>query len=582
MKKIIFFLPALLSLAIYVNAQNSSPYWSLSGNTNATSSSKLGTANAINLRLFTNNSERIRINTSGLVGINTTSPTARLQVNSSSGQDPFRAQVNGTTKFILKTNGGATVGGGSTPPANGLYVVGDVGIGTATPSYKLHVTTAGTAIYGNSTGGSSYGVWGNSTYLGVYGSGSTYGVYGSSANNYGVYGISGYLGVYGSGNSYGLYGSGGTTGVFGSGSSYGVRGTSTSNYGVYGASTNYVGVYGGGGTYGVYGNGSSYGVYGNSGYAGIFGKGSSYGLSGEGSYGISANGTSYGIWAQSGDGYAFAGRSTNGQGANIFSTNNTGIVVGTDRTDKNWAAIFNGNVYAYGSYLGSDKALKKNIEPLGDAMQIIARLKPAAYEFVHEGKLAGLRLPGGKHYGLIAQELEEVLPSLVKTSTFSTDMSADGQAATSDSSKTKVTAEPKKREQVELKSVNYIELIPILIAGMQQLSAKNEALESELNELKSLILKDKPTLTSSAAFLKQNIPNPSNHNTVISYYVPANSGYAQIKITDAKGRLVKTFSAAKGEGHINIKSSELPAGTYNYTLYINNKTVDTKQMVLVK
>jgi hypothetical protein len=445
---------------------------------------------------------------------------------------------------------------------------GFLGVGTNSPSYKFHSEATGTAIYGNSTGG-YYGVYGGSTYAGVYGSGTSYGVIGSG--NYGVYG---------GGSSYGLYGSGGTYGVYGNGSSYGVYGNSSSNYGVYGSS----------GYLGVYGTGNSYGVYGNSGYLGTYGKGSSYGLAGEGNYGVSATGTSYGIWAQSGDGYAFAGRSTNGQGANIFSTNNTGIVVGTDRTDKNWAAIFNGNVYAYGVYSGSDKALKKNIEPLGDAMQIIARLKPATYEFKHEGKLSGLRLPGGKHYGLIAQELEEVLPSLVKTSTFYTDMSADGQAATSDSSKTKVTAEPKKREQVELKSVNYIELIPIIVKGMQELytdkDKKINDLQQQINELKAIVetlsKQEGNTRAFSTAFLKQNVPNPVNNNTVISYYIPDNAGYAQIKITDAKGRIVKTFSAAKGEGQLNIKTGELPAGTYNYTLYISNKTVDTKQMVLMK
>jgi len=40
--------------------------------------------------------------------------------------------------------------------------------------------------------------------------------------------------------------------------------------------------------------------------------------------------------------------------------------------------------------------------------------------------------------------------------------------------------------------------------------------------------------------------------------------------------------AAKGEGQINLRSSELPLGTYNYTLYVNNKTLDTKQMVITK
>src|SRR5215212_4401823 len=80
------------------NAQNTSPFWSLAGNSNATSTSKLGTTNAINLRLLTNNAERMRITTSGLVGVGTTSPNTRLHVNSASGANAFRAQVNGSTK----------------------------------------------------------------------------------------------------------------------------------------------------------------------------------------------------------------------------------------------------------------------------------------------------------------------------------------------------------------------------------------------------------------------------------------------------------------------------------------------------
>jgi len=57
---------------------------------------------------------------------------------------------------------------------------------------------------------------------------------------------------------------------------------------------------------------------------------------------------------------------------------------------------------------------------------------------------------------------------------------------------------------------------------------------------------------------------------------------AQIKITDIKGSVLKTFNASKGEGQLMIKNGQLPAGTYNYTLYINNKTVDTKQMILMR
>src|SRR6185503_21204658 len=110
MKKIFQSITILLFVGTIGNAQNTSPYWSLAGNSNATSSSKLGTTNGINLRIFTNNAERIRVTTSGLVGINTTAPNSRLHINSITGQNPLRCQVNGVTKFFVDDLGGVTIG----------------------------------------------------------------------------------------------------------------------------------------------------------------------------------------------------------------------------------------------------------------------------------------------------------------------------------------------------------------------------------------------------------------------------------------------------------------------------------------
>jgi len=536
MKKIYLLIAILLCRVTLSNAQNVSPYWSLAGNSNATSSSKLGTTNAINLRMFTNNVERMRLATSGLVGINTTAPNARLHVNSSSGQNSLRAQVNGSTKFLVSSNGGVAIGANLTPPTNGLYVLGNVGIGTNVPSYKMHVVTPGTAVFGNSTDpvGTYYGVWGNSTYTGVYGTGTTYGVVGR-----GIYG------VVGSGSSYGVYGGGDTYGV------YGTSGT----YGVYGQSN---------GGYGVYGSGGQYGVF---------------------------------------------GYSPAGNGGRFYSADGYGLYAITGRADNSWAAVFDGNVYCYNAYQGSDKNLKKNITEFKDAMSIINKLKPKNYEFITDGKLAPLNLPRGHHYGLIAQDVEQVLPELVKESVHDLNFVkfkeirtlSDGKEPTADTRKgppSGLQKEPELKQTVEnitIKAVNYTELIPIMIKGMQEqqaqmqdLNKKNDEkdklisdLQSQINELKSLITKG-ATIASSTAFLKQNIPNPANNNTVVSYYIPDNAGHAQIKITDVKGSLIKTFTASKGEGQINIRSDELPAGTYNYTLYINNETIDTRQMVLIK
>src|SRR6266496_211933 len=81
MKKIFLSLATLFALVTGTNAQNTSPYWSLAGNSNATSSSKLGTTNAIDLKLFTNNTEKMRITTSGVVSIGTIAPNASAKLD---------------------------------------------------------------------------------------------------------------------------------------------------------------------------------------------------------------------------------------------------------------------------------------------------------------------------------------------------------------------------------------------------------------------------------------------------------------------------------------------------------------------
>ncbi|GBC96256.1 hypothetical protein HRbin16_02058 [bacterium HR16] len=227
--------------------------------------------------------------------------------------------------------------------SNIFYSAGNVGIGTSSPSYPLHVqTTAGDrAIYGLHTAASgiTYGVHGQSTSTegrGVFGyasaaSGNTRGVYGlsGSTEGKGVYGLatafSGLTyGVYGQSYStagFGVYGSasassGVTSGVYGRSDSTSGRGvvgyaaaTSGTNYGVFGQSDSTAG-------FGVYGkatatSGETSGVYGQS--ASNLGRGV-FGLA------TDAVGTTSGVWGQS--------ASTSGRGVFGLATATSGFTFG--------------------------------------------------------------------------------------------------------------------------------------------------------------------------------------------------------------------------------------------------------------
>jgi hypothetical protein len=360
---------------------------------------------------------------------------------------------------------------------------------------------------------------------------------------------------------YGIYGNGSTIGVAGNGY-YGMYGSSNTGYGVFGLGS-------GSGTTGVQGQGNGTGVYG---------------------YDISTTGGN-GVYGYSGYGTGVNCESTNGFGSYSYSYNNNALYAYDQNNVSYWAGFFVGDVYSStGVYASSDQNLKQNIKDFSDAMSIIDQLKPKQYDFKHDGVYSKMNLPQGNHYGLIAQDVEKILPNLVKNSKFNIPSnSKDGKRQDS------VKAE---NESMNFKSLNYTEFIPILIKAVQEQQQTINDLQQQINDLKTMVTnlaQGKPvspvsatgnvsnaSVSISGATLEQNVPNPLSNSTSIRYNIPLSSANAQLMINDFNGKMIKQVSLQPGAGVVNIDASTMSTGAYSYTLVIDGKAIATKKMIIAR
>lgn len=305
---------------------------------------------------------------------------------------------------------------------------------------------------------------------------------------------------------------------------------------------------------------------------------------------------------------------TMGERIRITQDGNVGIGTATPGTNKLSVV---GNIFATGTinntsgtFGPSDINLKQNIDSAFTGMTILKQLKPVTFDF-KTAQYPRMNLPVGLQYGLIAQEVAQVLPNLViDASLGATVADTNGNAA---------------QPEINFKAVNYTELIPILLKGIQELNSVIEnqqsvaantsntndstiaALNSKVNDLQSQIysccnrppqemgainegntkLKDvtgngiSDLQNSTIPILFQNAPNPFNQHTSIQYFIPPNSQTASIMVFDLNGKLINTFPIrAFGKDAITINGSQLNPGMFVYSLIVDEKIIDTKRMIL--
>ncbi|TAF72344.1 MAG: tail fiber domain-containing protein, partial [Bacteroidetes bacterium] len=192
-------------------------------------------------------------------------------------------------------------------------------------------------------------------------------------------------------------------------------------------------------------------------------------------------------------------------------------------------AYLYGNFYAQQTWMWSDRKLKENIVTCSKAIEMINALRGVTYDTkdsidiidntYYLSKLDSnktknvtstantsektVKIAYGKNfnfkkqYGLIAQEVETVLPEAVMLN------------------------------KVGIKTVNYNAIIPLLVEAIKEQNVKIENMEARLRKLekpkagaRTDDTKSSTEKTTSIAFLYQNSPNPFSQETTIKYSLP--------------------------------------------------------------
>lgn len=274
----------------------------------------------------------------------------------------------------------------------------------------------------------------------------------------------------------------------------------------------------------------------------------------------------------SGSGFNFGG---------VFSATGAGgygIYASVLPNTSGLAGYFDGDVYTNGGlnsgtgYLvaTSDAMFKTNITPITNSLSIINQLLPKTY-FMDTTNSHNLRFTSKRQYGLVAQDVENVLPELVSFVTKPTEFDSQGN----------ITYQP-----ITYKGLNYNAFIGIIIKGMQEQQAQIDSLMNNSVRIQSsnqTFPAQTAILASKNCMLFQNAPNPFGESTSITYFLPDAIANAEMVFYDMYGSEIHRIQLQnKGTAKVEVNTKDLASGIYSYSLIADGKVIDTMKMIRVK
>jgi hypothetical protein len=321
-----------------------------------------------------------------------------------------------------------------------------------------------------------------------------------------------------------------------------------------------------------------------------------------------------------GSGNTAIGYHTNVNAGNYSNT----TVIGSNAigTANNQVMIGNSSVTSIGGYANwtnvSDGRVKKNIKANVPGLAFINMLQPVTYNLDLDAADRLIQTPQAKNKDgkTIQPSSEQLTARKQKEQILYTGFVAQDVEKAAKELKYDFSGVDAPQNDRDLYGLRYGDFVVPLVKAVQELSKmnndknatidslehKNEDLQRQFDELRSLVLQMKQqqeqgnprsavsssvqqytTTIADAVTIEQNAPNPFAHTTTISYSLPQKFSSAQIIVTDKNGKLLKQMNiSGSGKGTLHIDASTLAAGIYSYSLYVDGRFVASKQMELLK
>lgn len=113
----------------------------------------------------------------------------------------------------------------------------------------------------------------------------------------------------------------------------------------------------------------------------------------------------------------------------------------------------------------SESELKKNVTPISGALTVVNRLEPVTYNYNTE-LLKGVKLPSGTQYGFNTDNVQSVLPGVVRTES---KLFPAGKGS---------------MQSADVKTVDLQSLVPVLLGAIKEQQQQIDALKAEVQSLR--------------------------------------------------------------------------------------------------